>query len=722
MIIKKIFFKCFLLLLIILSSFSCQKENSFPLKVGLYIEDDGKFFRIQKNVNNFTFETITDSIPFFSPNISFLRISNMPVYYTGRRGLALNEDLFDFKLEKLKSRPTISFNAEYQKRRWNRRRQRWEYYNVERYYEKYDFSDFISTIRSAFVKFVQFDPWLDFYYAGKTIYFDFETYVDRPGVIQIKINKPLEPGIYKVNDSFMFAVGDKKRIAQQILDNHLEIYEKYNFRPGLALIYKRLMEKYPSENLEKFLVENFLEPFERKVMDKISLDRYFDISEERIVLLTKKENDNFNIFYFDLEEDTVVRLTNTEEDELYPTFAPNGKKVAFVRKSKKKYALCFMDSLKGRVYVLNDDVGEITSPIFSNDGNVIVFGKIFRTRNKRLNVQQIFAFDLVNDTLFQLTNIPAVNKDYVFSPDGNSIAFVSQYRFKSMIHLMNLKENNIKVISSENVYARNPVFSPDGKYIYYDGEHSGRRDIFKYSIANKTDSIVVDINFKNYHPVFSGSGEKLFFFSEVEGERAIFMLDNKRNAFKRLTYAELNEEILEYIKPIQNLLIAIVRHKTGPDDFEDRVVLFDLNEKFSTKRSMLIRKLNDIVKANSREKEYAPRNEKDILKTAEKFIKQAFQKDQEDRIEAREYMISDFDLSFQKDKPYNRIIEILDAKVKIDDWSYQDYSRIDEVRTIVHGNLVDYTGLRKKYRAYLDLQLTDKGWKVAGIKNLGIWF
>ena len=170
----------------------------------------------------------------------------------------------------------------------------------------------------------------------------------------------------------------------------------------------------------------------------------------------------------------LVNLTNNDYSDLYPTWSPDGTKIAFSSKA---------DSALGEIYVMDangDNRVRLTqngvrdsNPAWSPDGTKIAFSSNLNTYYKRIYVMDANGDNPIRLTLVDRTNSPE------WSPDGGKIAFMTYNRSESRheIHVMDANgDNRVSLTRNDNYISDSGLtWSPDGTKIAFVREMRDRR-------------------------------------------------------------------------------------------------------------------------------------------------------------------------------------------------------------------------------------------------------
>ncbi len=113
---------------------------------------------------------------------------------------------------------------------------------------------------------------------------------------------------------------------------------------------------------------------------------------------------------------------------------------------------------------------------WSPDGNSLAYVQQ-SAEQSTVNIFKVQANQPGSDTM--LTNYPGTEYDPVFSPDGQSLAFVANHTGNDEIWLMNQDGSNQRQVTyNEWQWDKHPSFSPDGQRIAFYSNRSGPRQIW----------------------------------------------------------------------------------------------------------------------------------------------------------------------------------------------------------------------------------------------------
>lgn len=123
-----------------------------------------------------------------------------------------------------------------------------------------------------------------------------------------------------------------------------------------------------------------------------------------------------------------------------------------------------------------------------------------------------------------------------WTPDGQSIAYVSFETKRPAIYLQNLATGNREKITSFRGLNGAPSFSPDGKHMLFTASMHGNPEIYQMNLATRelqrmTNNAAIDTEAR-----YSPDGKSFIFTSDRGGSVQIYRHDFDSNQAKRLTF------------------------------------------------------------------------------------------------------------------------------------------------------------------------------------------
>lgn len=219
------------------------------------------------------------------------------------------------------------------------------------------------------------------------------------------------------------------------------------------------------------------------------------------IAFSREESGNENIFVMDIASGEERRLTTASGRDFKPLFTPDGETIIFLsdRDSPIICALYSCNLSTGEVRRINHSLFSQLEPDISPSGDMIAFRKVFGADS---DIYYLTYPELAEHLLFDdsgYTGSP------VFSPDGNSIAFVREIDYTDKIYILDIATGDTTRISDidEGINYASPCWSPDGNELIYASDKSGRWEIYRFILDTGEELLLTDIGASATNPVVS---------------------------------------------------------------------------------------------------------------------------------------------------------------------------------------------------------------------------
>ena len=167
-----------------------------------------------------------------------------------------------------------------------------------------------------------------------------------------------------------------------------------------------------------------------------------------------------------------------------------GKKFVFggVAKGRPILTIIDVDKKKIELEIPFGELSEILSPAYSPDGRYITFCGLAG------GVSDIFIYDLQDKVLKQMTRDAYGDLQPVWSPDGRTIAFVTE-RFATNMEWVDIGHYELALLDVESGQVQkalafpsgkniNPQWTADSKSLYFLSDQSGKTDLYRIELAS----------------------------------------------------------------------------------------------------------------------------------------------------------------------------------------------------------------------------------------------
>jgi Tol biopolymer transport system component len=270
----------------------------------------------------------------------------------------------------------------------------------------------------------------------------------------------------------------------------------------------------------------------------------------RVVFLSEKDRLSIEMFLADVDSGRILRrITKNATDPHLESlqfinsagaWSPDGRMFAFGSVVKGTAAITVIDPDTGaRIRELKfPQLGEIFTPTFSPDGRRIAFSGLVG------GVMDLFVTDLERGELRRLTNDLYSDLQPAWSPDGGSIAFVTD-RFSTDLATLHYGNYRLAVIDPDTgeiqalpVFGKgkhiDPQWSADGQGLYFVTDVSGISNVYRFDfrggrLSRVTDLITGVSGITALSPVISTAGraDRLVYTAYERGDYNLYVVDGE---------------------------------------------------------------------------------------------------------------------------------------------------------------------------------------------------
>ena len=220
-----------------------------------------------------------------------------------------------------------------------------------------------------------------------------------------------------------------------------------------------------------------------------------------------------------------------------------------------RYTLQRSDYDGARAVTLLQSREPILSPSFAPDGRRIAYVS-FEQRRPRIFVQHI-------DTgrREQITNFEGLNGAPAWSPDGNRLAFVLSRDGNPEIYVMDMGSRQMRRITNHYAIDTEPFWGKDGQTLYFTSDRAGRPQIYKTNINSGAVERVTFVGNHNANPKLSADEKTLVMIHRQDGFTVfkVAAQDLETNRLRILSDTSLDES--PTVAPNGTMLIYATRHQ-----------------------------------------------------------------------------------------------------------------------------------------------------------------
>ncbi len=154
-------------------------------------------------------------------------------------------------------------------------------------------------------------------------------------------------------------------------------------------------------------------------------------------------------------------ILKSSEPILSPSWAPDGKHIAYVSYEKTRPAIYMQNVITGKKRQLTHFKGINGAPDWSPDGRHMVM-----TLSKDGN-PELYQLNLETGKFKRLTQHYAIDTEPRYSPDGRSVIFTSNRGGTPQIYQLFLSDLSVKRLTFEGNYNARGLISPDGENLVF---------------------------------------------------------------------------------------------------------------------------------------------------------------------------------------------------------------------------------------------------------------
>ncbi|MCO7224777.1 Tol-Pal system beta propeller repeat protein TolB [Pleionea sp. CnH1-48] len=205
------------------------------------------------------------------------------------------------------------------------------------------------------------------------------------------------------------------------------------------------------------------------------------------VTVDRSVKKSFQLFIADSDGYDPKRLFSSEEAIMSPTWAPDGRSLAYVSFENGRSEIYHQKIYTGERNLIAAFPGINSAPVFSPDGN-----KLALTLSKDGN-PEIYILDLQTRRYKRMTNSPySIETEPEWSPDGQSLLFTSDRGGRPQLYRVPITGGRPERVTFSGEYNASGNFTPDGKSLILVNRTNGVYHIAKQDIASGDMQILTD--------------------------------------------------------------------------------------------------------------------------------------------------------------------------------------------------------------------------------------
>ena len=258
------------------------------------------------------------------------------------------------------------------------------------------------------------------------------------------------------------------------------------------------------------------------------------ISSSKIAYVSRKGNAK-EIQLMDYDGYNPTQFTNTGNLNLFPNWAPDNSKLAFVSYMPNPEVVIY-STIDGSRLPFPMFNALASTPAISPGGDEIAFA--MRTAGGNSN---IFLSALDGSRMRNLTNTGANETSPAWAPSGRQIAYISGEK-AGQVYIRDIDGTNLRRIIKEGGDSDAVSWSPDGKWLafHWKPSRSDHYDIFVADAASGNIRQITSGNGSNESPSWAPDSRHLAFQSNRSGRYQIYLMLLDRTDVRQITTQGIN--------------------------------------------------------------------------------------------------------------------------------------------------------------------------------------
>lgn len=238
-----------------------------------------------------------------------------------------------------------------------------------------------------------------------------------------------------------------------------------------------------------------------------------------------------DLFVVDYDGANLLRMTANRELNLCPSWAPDGREIAFTSYRKGQQGLYGLDTSNGEVRTIIATEGLNYGADWHPDGKELVLAL------SRVGNPEIYRIKPNGNVIKRLTVSPAIEISPSWAPGGRDVVFTSDRSGTPQLYIIDSDGAGRRRVTFEGRYNESASWSPNGDKIVYATREGDFTQIVLMSPTGEDRRVLTDLSWENSEdPSWAPDGRHIVFASDRTGVSKLYVYDVVEETFRQLTF------------------------------------------------------------------------------------------------------------------------------------------------------------------------------------------